>query len=244
MRQIILDTETTGLEASQGHRIVEIAAVEMISRKLSPPDRHFHAYINPQRESDEAALNVHGLSTQFLADKPKFAAIARQFLDFIAGAELVIHNANFDVGFLDAELARLGMGRIKDHVSGVIDTLAMAKEQFPGKRNNLDALCDRFDIDRSARILHGALIDCELLSEVYLAMTRGQESLLIDLGGDNGEQQDGLPIIRRPRPLLRVLNAPAVDEQAHEAYLNDLDKAVKGCCVWRQLQQPATEVNA
>jgi len=171
MRQIILDTETTGLRTEDGNRILEIAAVEMVSRKLSAPDRHFHRYINPGRDSEEGALNVHGLTTDFLRDKPRFADIADDFLEFVSGAEIIIHNAPFDVGFLDKELALLGRGKFRDHVSNVIDTLADAKAMFPGKRNNLDALCDRLDVDRSARTLHGALIDCELLAEVYLAMT-------------------------------------------------------------------------
>ncbi|MEW9897581.1 DNA polymerase III subunit epsilon [Chitinivorax sp. PXF-14] len=233
MRQIILDTETTGLDPQQGHRIIEIAGVEMINRKLSTPDRHYHSFMNPGRDSDEAALQVHGLTTEFLSDKPKFAEIAQDFLEFVRGAELIIHNAAFDIGFLNAELGKLGLGKMQDHVAGVIDTLVMAKEMFPGKRNNLDALCDRFEIDRSARTLHGALIDCELLSDVYLAMTRGQESLVMDIV-DNTPAQALTFKAERSRPL-RVVRASEAELAAHDAYLGDLDKAVKGTCTWRQL---------
>ncbi|KAF0812728.1 DNA polymerase III subunit epsilon [Andreprevotia sp. IGB-42] len=237
-RQIILDTETTGLRHEDGNRILEIAAVEMIDRKLSPADRHLHCYINPGRDSEEGALNVHGLTTEFLADKPKFADIADGFLRFVQGAELIIHNAPFDVGFLNMELEKLGRGKITDYVSGIIDTLRDAKDMFPGKRNSLDALCDRFEIDRSGRTLHGALIDCELLSEVYLAMTRGQDSLLIDFaGGDSETGADGAP--RRQRKPLIVAVLSAEEAAAHNAYLNDLDKAVKGQCLWRALTAPA-----
>ncbi|QNM95896.1 DNA polymerase III subunit epsilon [Chitinimonas koreensis] len=240
MRQIILDTETTGLRVEDGNRILEIAAVEMVNRKLSPPDRHLHRYINPERDSEEGALNVHGLSTEFLADKPKFADIVDDFLEFVRGAELIIHNAPFDVGFLDMELARLGRGKLRDYVSGVIDTLKEAKELFPGKRNNLDALCDRYEIDRSARTLHGALIDCELLAEVYLAMTRGQDSLLIDFAGaDETAGGAELAATRGARGPLKVLRATAEEIAAHESYLDGLDKAVKGTSLWRTLEPKA-----
>lgn len=237
MRQVILDTETTGLEHSQGHRILEIACVEMIDRKVSAPDRHLHLYINPERESDEGALRVHGLTSEFLSDKPRFAEIASTFVDFIRDAELIIHNAAFDVGFLNAELGRLGLGKVQDYVAGVIDTLVMAKDLYPGKRNNLDALCDRLEVDRSARILHGALIDCELLGEVYLAMTRGQESLLIDLGGaDDSSVRIVSRLPREARKSLRVIQAADDERLAHEAYLAELDRAVKGECAWRQYE--------
>lgn len=244
MRQIILDTETTGLRVEDGNRILEIAAVEMVNRKLSPPDRHFHVYINPERDSEEGALNVHGLSTEFLEDKPKFAAIADDFLRFIEGAELIIHNAPFDIGFLNMELAKLGRGKIADYVAGVIDTLKDAKELFPGKRNNLDALCDRFEVDRSARTLHGALIDCELLSEVYLAMTRGQDSLLIDFAASSDADllasRATASASRSQRGPGKVLMATAEELAEHQAYLDGLDKAVKGQSVWRQLDAPAS----
>ncbi|MEN9657178.1 DNA polymerase III subunit epsilon [Iodobacter sp.] len=234
MRQIILDTETTGLRVDDGNRILEIAAVEMIDRRLSSPDRHFHCYINPGRDSEEGALNVHGLTTEFLSDKPKFAQIADEFLDFVAGAEVIIHNAPFDLAFLNMEMAKLGRGKFQDHVANVIDTLAMAKDQRPGKRNNLDALCDFFDIDRSNRTLHGALIDCELLSEVYLGLTRGQDSLMIDFDPYAGNDA-ALAFAKSNRKPLRVVSATAAELAEHEAYLAALDKSVKGECLWRQM---------
>jgi DNA polymerase-3 subunit epsilon len=234
MRQIILDTETTGLRVEDGNRILEIAAVEMVHRKLSPPDRHLHRYINPERESEDGALAVHGLTSEFLSDKPKFAEIVDEFLDFIRGAELIIHNAPFDIGFLDMELGRLGRGRLQDYVTGVIDTLAEAKAMFPGKRNTLDALCDRFQVDRSARTLHGALIDCELLAEVYLSMTRGQDSLLIDFApASASDPAQPLALRAGERPRTRVQRATAAELAEHDAYLAALDAAVKGDCVWR-----------
>lgn len=237
MRQIILDTETTGLRVEDGNRILEIAAVEMVNRKLSPPDRHLHRYINPERDSEEGALNVHGLSSDFLADKPKFAAIVDDFLDFVRGAELIIHNAPFDVGFLNMELEKLGRGKISDYVSGIIDTLKDAKELFPGKRNSLDALCDRFEVDRSGRTLHGALIDCELLAEVYLCMTRGQDSLLIDLAPAEDSSAHGSNADTRQRRGPLKVQAPNEAELAeHQAYLDLLDKTVKGSCLWRTLE--------
>ncbi|TJZ73315.1 DNA polymerase III subunit epsilon [Chitiniphilus eburneus] len=246
MRQIILDTETTGLRVEDGNRILEIAAVEMIDRKLSPPERHLHRYINPERDSEEGALNVHGLTTDFLADKPRFAAIAEEFLRFVAGAELIIHNAPFDVGFLNEELGRLGLGKITDHVASVVDTLKMAKDNFPGKRNSLDALCDRYEIDRSGRTLHGALIDCELLSEVYLAMTRGQDSLLIDFLSDGGSGDAAADKARRDARKPRLIIQPSAAEiAAHGAYLDEMDKIIKGDCLWREYEpKPVTEAEA
>ncbi|MEJ2794798.1 DNA polymerase III subunit epsilon [Iodobacter sp. LRB] len=238
MRQIILDTETTGLRVEDGNRILEIAAVEMIDRRLSSPDRHFHCYINPGRDSEEGALNVHGLTTEFLSDKPKFAQIADEFLDFVAGAEIIIHNAPFDVGYLNMELGKIGRGKFTDHVANVIDTLVMAKDQRPGKRNNLDALCDFFDIDRSNRTLHGALIDCELLSEVYLGLTRGQDSLLIDFDPYAGNDA-ALAFAKSNRKPLRIIKATPEERAEHEAYLAVLDKSVKGECLWRQMEKGA-----
>ncbi len=241
MRQIILDTETTGLRVDDGNRILEIAAVEMLNRKVSPPECHLHRYINPERESEEGALNVHGLTQDFLADKPKFADIAHEFVEFVRGAELIIHNAPFDVGYLNMELDRLGLGKITDYVTGVIDTLAMAKEAFPGKRNSLDALCDRFEVDRSNRILHGALIDCELLAEVYLCLTRGQDSLLIDFGGNTPADTGLQNKVAKPRGPLKVLVPTAEELAEHAAYLDALDKSVKGQCLWRVLENPPAE---
>jgi len=237
MRQIILDTETTGLRVEDGNRILEIAAVEMVNRKLSPPSAHLHRYINPERDSEEGALNVHGLSTDFLSDKPKFAEIVDEFLDFVRDAELIIHNAPFDVGFLNMELGKLGRGKITDYVSGIIDTLAEAKELFPGKRNSLDALCDRYEVDRSARTLHGALIDCELLAEVYLCMTRGQDSLLMDFGADDSKDHSaaaGGPRVAHGPIVVRRASEEELAE--HAAYLEGLDKAIKGSCLWRQYE--------
>jgi DNA polymerase-3 subunit epsilon len=184
MRQIILDTETTGMEHREGHRIIEIGCVEMIERRLT--GRNFHVYINPERPVDAGALEVHGITDEFLSDKPKFAAIAEEFVDFVRGSEVIIHNASFDVGFLNAELARLE-GELNleiESIAEVLDTLVLARELHPGQRVNLDALCKRYDVDHSNRDLHGALLDAELLAEVYLAMTGGQVDLALDLGGD------------------------------------------------------------
>ncbi|WP_370264447.1 DNA polymerase III subunit epsilon, partial [Limnobacter sp.] len=183
MRFVVLDTETTGLEVRQGHRIIEIGCIEVLGRQVT--ERYFHEYINPEREVDEGAYQVHGISNEMLADKPKFERIAKNFVDFIKGSTLIIHNAAFDVGFLDMELDRLGLGKVQDHVESVIDSLLMAREMFPGKRNNLDALCDRLGVNNAHRQLHGALLDSQILAEVYLAMTRGQDSLVIDAHGSH-----------------------------------------------------------
>ena len=242
MRQIVLDTETTGLEVAEGHRIIEIGCVELVNRQ--PTGRDLHLYINPQRAIDAGAQAVHGITLEFLADKPKFKDIVEDFEAFVADGELIIHNAPFDVGYLDMELGRAGLGKLADHVAGVVDTLAIAKDQFPGKRNSLDALCDRFEVDRSNRVLHGALIDCELLAEVYLCLTRGQDSLLIDFGAGSAADAAILAAFARPQGPLKVL-APTAEELAeHQAYLNELDKSVKGACLWRQLENPLAEVEA
>ena len=236
MRQIILDTETTGLEPSQGHRIIEFAGLEMVDRKLT--GRHLHLYMHPEREIDPDAERVHGISLDFLADKPKFHAVADELVDFISGAELIIHNAPFDVGFLNAEFNRLGIAPVDKLCALVTDTLRMARDTFPGKRNSLDALCDRFEIDRSNRTLHGALIDCELLAEVYLWMTRGQESLMMDAGPGEGEGVNGLNLAFERKPLT-VLAPTAEELAAHQEYLDLLDKTVKGRCLWRSIESPA-----
>ncbi len=227
MRQIVLDTETTGLEHAQGHRIIEVAALEVSNRRVT--DRYLHRYINPEREIDEGAQQVHGITLEFLQDKPRFEGIAQEFLDFVRGAELIIHNAPFDVGFLNAELARLDLGRIQDYCPVITDTLKMAKNMRPGQKNNLDALCRHYGIDNSSRTLHGALLDTELLAEVFLAMTRGQESLIMDLGA---EEQQSEQAAFNPADLV-VLAANAAETTEHEAYLDSLDKAAKGTCVWR-----------
>lgn len=232
MRQIFLDTETTGLEHKLGHRIIEVACVEMTNRRLT--NRHFHRYVNPERDIDEGAQAVHGISREFLADKPYFAAVAAEFLDFVRGAELIIHNAAFDIGFLNAELARLDMAPIETVCHGVRDTLRMAKELHPGKKNNLNALCDRYGVDNSHRSLHGALLDAEILAEVYIAMTRGQESLIMDLGEDDRGQGAlaGQTLTGGQRKALRVLRANDEELGAHEQQLDAIQKASKGTCLW------------
>ena len=233
MRQIVLDTETTGLSADNGDRIIEIGCVELLNRKLTGNNLHF--YVNPERDSHEDALKVHGISNEFLRDKPKFGAIADQLLDYLRDAEVIIHNAPFDISFLNKELERLGRGSIKSVIGQVTDSLVMAKEMFPGKRNGLDALCDRLGVDNSGRTLHGALLDAELLADVYINMTRGQDALLMDLGDAPGE--DGqVEVLDLSRFTLPVLLANEQETQAHDSLLNDLDKASKGKTVWRQLQ--------
>ncbi|WP_144108733.1 DNA polymerase III subunit epsilon [Paraburkholderia sp. BCC1886] len=232
MRQLILDTETTGLNARTGDRILELGCVEMVNRRLTGNNLHF--YINPERDSDPGALAVHGLTTDFLRDKPKFAEIADQFRDFIQDAELIIHNAPFDIGFLDAEFALLGLPPVSTYCGEIIDTLARAKQMFPGKRNSLDALCDRFGVSNAHRTLHGALLDSELLAEVYLAMTRGQESLVIDMLGDShGGADSKTPRVAIDSLNLIVIAADETELAAHQSLLDGLDKAVKGTSVWR-----------
>ncbi len=243
MRQLILDTETTGLNARTGDRIIEIGCVELINRRLT--GNNLHLYVNPERDSDPGALAAHGLTTEFLSDKPKFEEIAAQFRDFIAGAELIIHNAPFDVGFINMEFGLLGLPKIAETCAGVIDSLAQAKQMFPGKRNSLDALCDRFGISNAHRTLHGALLDSELLAEVYLAMTRGQENLVIDMLGD----QPAPGAVATARIALDdldllVIAADADELAAHEAVLSDLDKAIKGTSVWHAAPVDAKEADA
>jgi DNA polymerase-3 subunit epsilon len=225
---VVLDTETTGLSASLGDRVIEIGCIELQSRRVS--DNHFHRYVNPERKSEEGALRVHGLTEEFLADKPKFADIASAFLDYVRGAELIIHNADFDVEFLDLELARAGLGRLQAHVAGVIDTLALARELHPGKRNSLDALCERYAVNNAHRTLHGALLDARLLAEVYLAMTRGQDSLAMDL--ETAAEQAAVTA-RIDASKLVVLRATQDEERAHEAYLDGMAKESGGKIVWR-----------
>lgn len=227
-RQIILDTETTGLEPKLGHRIIEVAGVELVNRRLT--GRHFHRYLNPGRDSDEAALQVHGLTTEFLSDKPKFGEIVDEFLDYVTGAELIIHNAPFDIGFLDSELALLKRKRMNTCCPEVIDTLRMARELHPGKRNGLDSLCERYQIDNSARTLHGALLDAELLAEVYLAMTRGQESLMIESESAHGEVHAAG--FNRGDLKLMVLRASPEEIALHEAQIAEIDKA-SGGALWQ-----------
>jgi len=232
MRQIFLDTETTGLEHKLGHRIIEIGCVEMRNRRLS--NRHFHRYINPERDIDAGALAVHGISLDFLQDKPRFADIAAEFLDFVRGAELIIHNAPFDIGFLNSELARLDMAPINSVCHGVQDTLRMAKELFPGKKNNLNALCDRYGVDNSRRTLHGALLDAEILAEVFVSMTRGQESLIIELSNDNSKQSKIIEqqLIDTPTRAQRVMRASDDELEQHDQLLAAIKKESKGKCLW------------
>jgi DNA polymerase-3 subunit epsilon len=234
MRQIILDTETTGLDPNQGHRIIEIAAVEMVNRRLT--GNHLHRYVNPDREIDAGAMRVHGITPEFLQDKPRFVDIAQEFVDFIQGAELVIHNAPFDVGFLNMELRLLEMAPLSNWCDGVTDTLAMAKALHPGQRNNLDVLCKRYGVDNAARTLHGALLDCELLAAVYLALTRGQESLSIGLQA-RSEQADRAAARTRPRPVL--LQASALELAAHASVLEAIASESKGACLWGAAQEVA-----
>jgi DNA polymerase-3 subunit epsilon len=229
MRQIVLDTETTGLNPRTGDRVIEIGCVELVNRTLT--GNNFHRYINPERESDEAALAVHGLTTEFLSDKPKFHEIVEELRAYIDGAEVIIHNAPFDLGFLNAEFQRLGLPSFTSHCSGVIDTLVNAKEMHPGKRNSLDALCDRYGVSNAHRKLHGALLDSELLADVYLAMTRGQNSLSMDVEVESSA--DGIELDAVPLGEIIVV-AAAPDELAlHDEVLLGLDKGVKGECVWR-----------
>ncbi|MDB5763159.1 MAG: dnaQ [Herminiimonas sp.] len=231
MRQIVLDTETTGLNPRSGDRIIEIGCVELVNRQLT--GNNFHSYINPERDSEEGALAVHGLTTEFLADKPKFAEIADELRDYISGAEIIIHNAPFDVGFLDAEFARVNVPRFAEHVARITDTLVQAKEMHPGKRNSLDALCDRYGVSNAHRALHGALLDAELLAEVYLAMTRGQNSLTIDLTIEESASDNGDSGLAAPIADIIVQQATADELAEHETVMKSLDKEVKGSCLWR-----------
>ena len=236
-RQIFLDTETTGLSPDSGDRIVEIGCVEMVNRRLT--GRHLHFYINPERPNSEDAVRVHGLTDEFLADKPTFAALVDQIMDYCAGAEVIIHNAAFDIGFLNAELARCGQGKFTDHVSGVIDTLLMAREMFPGKSNNLDALCRRLEVDNSHRTLHGALMDAELLAEVYINMTRGQDALLIETDDESGNEGQGALDVAAID--LRSFDLPVIqptpeEAEAFDKALQDLDKASGGKSLWKSLE--------
>jgi len=225
---VVLDTETTGLDAKAGDRVIEVGCVELLGRR--PSDNHFHRYVNPERAIDEGALKVHGLTDEFLADKPRFAEIAAEFLDYVRGAELVIHNAGFDVEFLDAELGRAGLGRLQDHVAGIVDSLALARELHPGRRNSLDALCERYAVQNAHRTLHGALLDARLLAEVYLAMTRGQDSLAMDLESP-AEQAAATAAVDASKLIVR--RASPEELAAHESYLDGMAKEAGGKVVWR-----------
>lgn len=240
MRQIILDTETTGLDPASGHRIIEIGCIELLDRKLT--GNRFHVYLNPDREIDAGALEVHGLSTEFLADKPRFADIARDFLSYVEGAELIIHNAPFDVGFLNLELSLLGAEyrTIADYCE-ILDTLSMARKKHPGQRNSLDALCKRYGIDNQHRKLHGALLDAEILADVFLAMTGGQTTLLLELedavshGADSTPSPTAYLPSATTRPRLRIVRCTPTEVAAHEGRLAEIDKASGGQCLWNAL---------
>lgn len=235
MRQVILDTETTGLDPALGHKIIEIGGVEIVNRRLT--GNHFHRYINPERDSEDAALQVHGITREFLQDKPRFRDIAAEFLEFVSGAELVIHNAAFDIAFLDHELKLCDIAPICTCCPTVVDTLKMARELYPGKRNGLDALCDRHEVDNSARTLHGALLDAQLLAEVYLAMTRGQETLLMET--ETVEIRVAAVSVPRIAGELAVIRASAAELELHSNYLDEIEKASRGACVWLRLETPA-----
>jgi DNA polymerase-3 subunit epsilon len=242
MRQIVLDTETTGLNPRSGDRIIEIGCVELLNRVLT--GNNYHVYINPERDSEEGALAVHGLTTEFLRNKPKFAEIIHELRDYVKGAQIIIHNAPFDLGFLNAEYARLNLPIFESETEGVIDTLVQAKEMHPGKRNSLDALCDRYGISNSHRKLHGALLDAELLADVYLAMTRGQNSfgMELDVVNDadaNQQEQDLLPL-----PDCVLLLADANECAANDSVLDGIDKEVRGTCIWRVVNERESQADA
>jgi DNA polymerase-3 subunit epsilon len=229
MRQIVLDTETTGLAAREGHRIIEVGAIEIVGRRIT--EHRLHHYVNPERDSDEGALAVHGLTRHFLADKPKFAEVVDELLSFVRGAEVIIHNASFDLEFLDEELKRLARPAFAGHCEKVTDSLTLARELHPGKRNSLDALCERYGVSNRHRALHGALLDAGLLAEVYLAMTRGQDSLVIDLEA-GGALVDAAPL---DLTRLRVFSASAEEDAAHELLLDGIERECKAAAVWRRL---------
>ncbi|MFC7295726.1 DNA polymerase III subunit epsilon [Marinobacter aromaticivorans] len=233
MRQIVLDTETTGIDPAEGHRIIEIGCVEMVERQLT--GRNYHVYINPEREVEAEAITIHGITNEFLADKPKFAEIADEFFEFIKGAELVIHNAAFDVGFMDSEFARLKPVRKTADHCGVVDSLAIARAKHPGQKNNLDALCKRYGVDNSNRELHGALLDAEILADVYLLLTGGQTALSLDAGSENGGVNGGIRRLGPDRPELPVIRATDAEKEAHEAFMSALEKKAGGT-VWSNLE--------
>jgi DNA polymerase III subunit epsilon len=241
MRQIFFDTETTGLDPEKGDRVVEIGCVEMIDRRLT--GRHLHLYVNPERDMPEEAFKVHGLSTQFLAEKPRFAEVADQVSAFLRGAQVVIHNAAFDVGFMNAEFHRVGAPLMADVVSSVLDTWQLAKELFPGKANSLNALCRRLEVDNSGRTFHGALLDAELLAEVYVRLTRGQHSLLAEEQGTSQEsQEESLESFNFEALGLVNLLPSAIEQEAHAKLLIGLDKDAGGTCLWRKATSTVSPV--
>ncbi|MDF0750365.1 DNA polymerase III subunit epsilon [Marinobacter sp. 71-i] len=232
MRQIVLDTETTGIDPAEGHRIIEIGCVEVIERQIT--GRHYHVYINPEREVEAEAITIHGITNEFLVDKPKFADIADEFFEFIKGAELVIHNAAFDIGFMDSEFARLKPVRKTADHCGVVDSLAIARKKHPGQKNNLDALCKRYGVDNSNRDLHGALLDAEILADVYLLLTGGQTALSLDAGGDEAGGEGGIRRLGTDRSPLPVVRASDQEHSAHEEFMALLAKQA-GETVWDKL---------
>ena len=237
MRQIFLDTETTGLNAESGDRIIEIGCLEMVDRRMTGHNKHF--YVNPERPSSEDAVRIHGLTDEFLADKPLFAAVADELMEYLAGAEILIHNAAFDIGFLNAELKRLGRPPFEAQVGQITDTLLMAREMFPGKSNSLDALCKRLEVDNASRSLHGALLDAGLLAEVYIRMTRGQDSLVID-EVEAAAAEVAVEAVDLSRFVLPVIAADAAEVEAHARLIAELDKASGGKTVWKAAE-PAAE---
>jgi len=236
MRQVVLDTETTGLEPSQGHRIIEIGCVELIDRRLT--GKHFHQYLQPDRDIDEGAIEVHGITNEYLKDKPRFSDIVTDYLDFVRGAELIIHNAPFDVGFINTELKLLdGDWNDLEHYCSILDTLMLARKLHPGQKNSLDALCKRYSIDNSQRTLHGALLDAEILADVYLAMTGGQTSLLLDESRNvEGRNLHKIRRIDPQRTPLRIIHASVEDLEQHNNYLEMLQKESDGKCVWNTIE--------
>jgi DNA polymerase-3 subunit epsilon len=235
MRLVFLDTETTGLAAEGGDRLIEIGCLEMVNRRLT--EHRLHLYVNPERPSSEEALKVHGITDAFLADKPRFAEVAQRLVDYVRGAEVIIHNAAFDVGFIDAELKRAGHAPFRSHVAKVTDSLVLAREMFPGKSNSLDALCRRLEVDNTHRTLHGALLDAGLLAEVYIRLTRGQDSLVIDaaaVASAAGAAGDA-PSINLREFVVHAVPIDDEERQAHEAALAELDKASQGQTVWRRM---------
>ena len=241
MRQVVLDTETTGLEYANGHRIIEIGCVEILNRRST--GSHYHQYVKPDRDIDEGAIEVHGITNEFLNDKPRFADIVNEFLGFISGAELIIHNAPFDVGFINNELRLLGSEQQKlEEICTITDTLAIARHKHPGLKNNLDALCKRYGVDNTQRQLHGALLDAEILADVYLLMTGGQITLAFT--DENDDQQQNVQVISRiqkNRPNLKVIEATELECGEHQRILKMLDKSSKGKCIWLNLTNTSVE---
>lgn len=235
MRQIVLDTETTGLDPAQGHKVIEIGCVELVNRKLT--GNHFHFYINPLREIEAAALEIHGITNTFLADKPLFADVAESFVEFVSGAELVIHNAPFDIGFLNHELAALKKSyKVMSEYCSVLDTLVMARKKHPGQKNNLDALCKRYMVDNTQRELHGALLDAEILADVYLMMTGGQSSLSLGYEENSEQRRAGqLKRLSAERKALKIIRATDEELSAHDKRLKEIDDSADAGCMWLKI---------